>query len=63
MTDAVPEPGPTPEKGATRVVNGELREFNGSEWVPYEFLPPAGTGGDGKLLVIYKSIGDYEVDG
>jgi hypothetical protein len=68
MTEAGPASEPTrqeppPEKGATRVVDGELQEFDGSAWVPFQFLPPAGSGGDGKPMVIYKSIGDYEVDG
>jgi hypothetical protein len=59
-----PEPAPDkPGKGATRVVDGQLEEFDGSAWVPYVYLPSAGSGGDGKPLVIYKIVTDFEVDG
>ena len=63
MTDAVPTPEPAPEKGDTRLVDAVLQEFDGSEWVKFKYLPEAGTGGDGKPIVLYKVIGDYEVDG
>ena len=63
MTDPVPAAGPAPEKGDARVVDGNVQEFDGSEWVAFRFLPEAGSGGDGKPLVLYKIVGDYEVDG
>jgi hypothetical protein len=63
-----PEPPPEPEQAApkqgdTRVVNGDLQEFDGEQWGPYKFLPSAGSGGDGKPIVIYKFFDDFEVDG
>jgi hypothetical protein len=63
MTDAELPLKPTPHKDATRVVDGEVQEFDGIAWVPFQYLPSAGSGGDGKPLVIYKFVGDYEVDG
>jgi hypothetical protein len=69
MTDAepAPEPGPPPppppKQGDTRVVGEDLQEFDGKQWVKFDYLPAAGSGGDGKPIVIYKFIGDFEVDG
>jgi hypothetical protein len=68
MTEAAPasestQKEPPPKKGETRVVDGELQEFDGSAWVKFQYLPQAGTGGDGKPIVIYKFFTDYEVDG
>jgi hypothetical protein len=64
MTEAEPTKNePPPEKGATRLVEGKLQEFDGSAWVPFQYLPSAGSGGDHKPIVIYKFFTDYEVDG
>jgi hypothetical protein len=63
MTDAEAPPRSAPKKDATRVVAGEVQEFDGIAWVPFQYLPAAGSGGDGRPLVIYKFVGDYEVDG
>jgi hypothetical protein len=63
MTDAVPTPERAPGKGDVRVVDGNVQEFDGSEWVAFQYLPTAGTGGDGKPIVLYKIVGGYEVDG
>jgi hypothetical protein len=54
MTDEAP----TPEEGPTRVVNEELQQWDGTKWVPFPFLAQAGSGGDGKPLVIYKIVSD-----
>jgi hypothetical protein len=53
---------PPPKKGDTRVFHGELQEFDGSEWGTFQFLAPKGSGGDGKLKVIYKFLSDDEAD-
>jgi hypothetical protein len=64
MTEAEPAKNePPPEKGATRVVGEKLQEFDGTAWVPFDYLPLAGSGGEGKPIVIYKFLTDYEVDG
>jgi hypothetical protein len=56
MTNEAPGPGDP----HTRVVNEKLEEWDEEEqrWVPFRFLAEAGTGGDGKPLVIYKIAGD-----
>jgi hypothetical protein len=61
--DPPPEPTPAPKKGDTRVVGEQLQEFDGKQWVKFQYLPSAGSGGDGKPIVIYKFFTDFEVDG
>lgn len=48
---------PSPKEGDTRVFNGELQEWDGSKWGPFQFLPPEGSGGVRKLK-IYKVFSD-----
>jgi hypothetical protein len=58
MADDAPAPG----EGLTRIADGELQEWDGERWVPFSFLPTAGSGGDGKPVVIYKIIGNGRAD-
>ena len=51
-----------PQTGDTRIFNGKLQEFDGNDWVPYQYLPSAPSGGDPKFRSVYKITDDQAAD-